>query len=125
MGRAIERCAPIVLSDANGIHEPVEPSSNYKIPARRTMEPFGDAIVDIRFAWGLDSAFRTATKHLPSAMPVTVLDRYRRLVQSSLGVSILLGGLQRLTPALLPPVPGSGAPSISPGSQRETRLSAA
>ena len=79
MGRAIECCAPIVLSDANGIHELVELSNNYKIPARRVMESSGDAIVDLRYAWGIDSAFRMVTKRLTVAGSKIAMDRYRSL----------------------------------------------
>ena len=79
MGRAIECCAPIVLSDRNGIHELVELSNSYKIPTRRAMEASGDAIVDIRYAWGIDSAFRMVTKGLTAARARTAMDRYRSL----------------------------------------------
>ncbi len=79
MGRAIECCAPIVLSDRNGIHELVELSNNYKIPARRALESSGDATVDIRYAWGIDSAFRMVTKQLTAARARTAMDRYRSL----------------------------------------------
>ena len=79
MGRAIECCAPIVLSDANGIHELVELSNNYKIPARFITESSGDAIVDLRYAWGIDKAFRMVTKGLTVAGAKIAMDRYRSL----------------------------------------------
>lgn len=79
MGRAIECCAPILISDQIEIHELIELSNNYKIPARRTLEKSGEAIVDIRYAWGLDRAFNPAIKNLPRDMKIKALDRYRRL----------------------------------------------
>ena len=65
MGRAIECCAPIVISDRDGIRELVELSNRNKIPARRTTEASGEAIVDTGNAWGLDNAFKIVSKHLP------------------------------------------------------------
>ena len=79
MGRAIECCAPIVLSDSDGIHELVELANKFKIPTRRVMEPSGEAIVDLGYAWGLDTAFKMVTKHLPAGMRGIALDRYRSL----------------------------------------------
>ena len=79
MGRAIECCAPIVVSDRDGIRELVELSNRNKIPARRTMEASGEAIVDTGNAWGLDNAFKIVAKHLPRDMRARALDRYRRL----------------------------------------------
>ena len=79
MGRAIECCAPIVVSDGGGIRELVELSNRNKIPARRTMERSGEAIVDTGNAWGLDNAFKMVSKHLPRNMRARALDRYRRL----------------------------------------------
>ena len=81
MGRVIECCAPIVISDRAGIHELVELSNRNKIPARRAIESSGDAIVDIGYAWGLDNAFKMVTKHLPANMAEVALDRYRSLAQ--------------------------------------------
>ena len=79
MGRAIECCAPIVLSDRSGIHELVELANKNKIPSRRVMESSGDAIVDLGYAWGLDNAFKMVIKHLPARMRGSALDRYRSL----------------------------------------------
>ena len=79
MGRVIECCAPIVVSDRDGIHELVELSNRNKIPARRTMEASGEAIVDAGNAWGLDNAFKIVAKHLPRDMRARALDRYRLL----------------------------------------------
>ena len=79
MGRTIECCAPIVVSDKDGICELVELSSNYKIPTRRVIEASGEAIIDVKYAWGLDSAFKIVTKHLPPGMEAGALDHYRRL----------------------------------------------
>ena len=79
MGRAIECCAPIVVSDGAEIHELVELSNRNKIPARRTVEATGEAIVDVGYAWGLDSAFKMVTQHLPAGMKGRALDRYRGL----------------------------------------------
>ena len=80
MGRAIECCAPIVISDRTGIHELVELSNRNKVPARRDMEASGDAIVDIGYAWGRDNAFKIVTKHLPAGKRKRALDQYRSLV---------------------------------------------
>ena len=79
MGRAIECCAPIVVSDRDGIRELVELSNRNKIPARRTTEASGEAIVDTGNAWGLDNAFKIVSKHLPREMRARALNRYRRL----------------------------------------------
>ena len=78
MGRAIECCAPIVISDRAEIYELVELSSGYKIPVRRIIESSGEAIVDVKYAWGLRSAFKMVTKHLPRDNGIA-LDRYRSL----------------------------------------------
>ena len=79
MGRVIECCTPVVISDADGIHELVEFASKFKIPTRRVIEPSGDATVDLRYAWGLDNAFNMVTKCLPAGMRRLALDRYRSL----------------------------------------------
>ena len=79
MGRVIECCAPIVLSDRSGIHELLELANRVKIPTRREIEPSGQAIVDLGYAWGLDNAFGMVTKHLRAGMRRTALDRYRSL----------------------------------------------
>ena len=62
MGRAIECCAPIVISDRAKIYELVEISNRNKIPARRSIEPSGEAIVDVQYAWGLRSALKMVTE---------------------------------------------------------------
>ena len=80
MGRAIECCAPILVSDGDGIHELVELSNRIKIPARRTIETTGETLVDIGNAWGLNNAFKIVTKHVTRGVRGSVLDRYRRLV---------------------------------------------
>ena len=79
MGRAIECCAPIVISDRDGIHELVELANNYKFPTRRVIESSGEAIVDLGYARGLDNAFKMVTKHLPANIRGIALDRYRSL----------------------------------------------
>ena len=79
MGRAIECCAPVVISDADGIHELVELAVGFKIPARRVIEAAGEATVDLGYAWGLGNAFKMVTKHVPAGMRGPVLDRYRSL----------------------------------------------
>ena len=80
MGRSIECCAPVVISDPNGIHELVELSNQNKIPARRTAEPSGEWILDAGSAWGLKSAFKMVAGHLPKEMRETALKRYRGLM---------------------------------------------
>lgn len=79
MGRTIECCAPVVISDRNGIHELVELSNRNKIPARRTIEASGEAIVDLAYAWGLDNAFRMVSRKLRPNLRSKALDRYREL----------------------------------------------
>ena len=80
MGRAIECCAPILISDGEGIHELVELANRNKIPTRRTIESSQKAIVDIGNAWGLQNAFKIVTQCLPRGIKGSALDRYRRLV---------------------------------------------
>ena len=80
MGRAIECCAPVVISDGKRIHELVELANRVKIPERRVIESCGKAIVDLGYAWGLDNAFRMVSKHLAAGMARRALDRYRSLV---------------------------------------------
>lgn len=84
LGRAVECCAPIIISDRSRIHELVELSSNYKIPARRPIPTSGEAIVNLEYAKGLDSAFRIVRKDGPKlrrgkAFERMALDRYRSL----------------------------------------------
>ncbi|MDE2999796.1 MAG: carbon-nitrogen hydrolase family protein [Gemmatimonadota bacterium] len=84
LGRAIECCAPVIISDRNRIHELVELSSNYKIPTRRPILTSGEAIVNLEYAKGLDSAFRIVRKDGPKlrrgkAFERMALERYRRL----------------------------------------------
>ena len=71
--------APIVLSDRDGIHELVELANRTKIPIRREIELSGEAIVDIGYAWGLDSAFKMVTGCVSRDMRAEALDRYRSL----------------------------------------------
>ena len=79
LGRAIECCAPIVLSDRDVIHEVVELANRVETPVRRTTGRFGEPVVDLGFAWGLDSAFKMVSKRLPAGMRGRALDRYRSL----------------------------------------------
>ena len=79
LGRTIECCAPILISDRNRIHELVELSNNNKVPTRRTIEASGEAIVDLGYAWGLDSAFKMVTACVSRDMRAEALDRYRTL----------------------------------------------
>ena len=79
MGRAIECCTPVVMSDTDGIHELVELANRNKIPTRRVIEASGEATVDLGYAWGLDNAFKMVTKHLPAGMARLALERYRSL----------------------------------------------
>ena len=79
MGRAIECCTPVIISDNEGIQELVELASNYKIPTRRNIEPSGEAIVDLRFGRGLKTAFGMVANQLPAGMKKIALDRYRSL----------------------------------------------
>ena len=78
-GRAIDCCAPILISDRTGIHELIELANKNKFPVRRSVEVTGEVIVDVINAWGLDSAFRMVTKQLPRDMRDKALQRYRKL----------------------------------------------
>ena len=78
MGRAIECCAPIVISDRAKIYELVEISNRNKIPARRSIEPSGEAIVNVQYAWGLRNALKMVTERIPTD-DGTALERYRSL----------------------------------------------
>ena len=80
-GRAIECCAPIVISDHGGITEVVELSNRNKIPNRRTVGPFGIATIDLRYVWGLKGAFKIVEKKVPRDMRQQALERYRSLGQ--------------------------------------------
>lgn len=80
MGRSIECCAPVVISDEDGIHELVELSNKNKIPARRKMEASGKWIVDVGNAWGLNSAFKFVSDNLPRDVRGVALERYRSLM---------------------------------------------
>ena len=77
MGRAIECCAPILISDRAGIHEVVELANRIKIPVRRPIEPSGEAIVDLDYAWGLRNAFKIVSSNLPPASAVGRRERAR------------------------------------------------
>ena len=79
MGRAIECCAPILISDTNEIQELVELANRNKIPVRRDVEPSGEVVVDLGYAWGLNSAFKMVADRLPPAMRAMALNRYRSL----------------------------------------------
>ena len=79
MGRAIECCAPILISETGGIRELVELANRNKVPARRNIEFSGEAIVDVGYAWGLDNAFKMVADRLPATMVDTALNRYRSL----------------------------------------------
>ena len=79
MGRAIECCAPIVISDSSGIQELVELANRNKIPVRRTMESSGEALIDLEYAWGLSSAFKMVAGRVPASKAGLALERYRSL----------------------------------------------
>ncbi len=77
-GRAIECCAPVVISDRSGIRELVE-ITQYKDPVRRPVGTTGDTILDLQNARGLDSAFKIVAEHLRGDMKGMALERYRSL----------------------------------------------
>ena len=79
MGRTIECCAPVVISDRDGIHELVELSNRNKIPERRTIDKSGQWIADVGYAWGLNNVFKIVSKHLPPDKRARALERYRSL----------------------------------------------
>lgn len=80
MGRVIECCAPILISDVDGIHELIELANRNKIPTRRTTETAGETIVDIGNAWGWRNAFKIVTQRLPRGKRGRALDLYKSLV---------------------------------------------
>ena len=80
MGRSIECCAPVVISDRGGIRELVEHAGNYKIPTRRTMEASGIWIADVDNAGGLSRAFKIVSDNLPRDLRGVALERYRSLI---------------------------------------------
>ena len=77
-GRVIECCAPIIISDKDGIHELVELSNANKIPVRRPVK-LSEAVVDVGRAWGMDSAFKMVTEYVFPENRTDVLDKYRNL----------------------------------------------
>ena len=79
MGRTIECCAPVVISDGDQIHELLELANKFKNPTRREIELSGQAVIDLGYVWGLDGAFRMVTKYLPARLRRLALDRYRNL----------------------------------------------
>ena len=78
MGRAIECCAPIVISDQTGIRELAELAIQYKYPVRRTVE-LSEAMVDVKYAYGLPTAFKMVAENLIDSDHETALGRYRSL----------------------------------------------
>ena len=83
MGRAVECCAPIVVSDVQGIHEVVELSNRNKIPARRTIQSNGEAIIDLGYAWGWKSAFkwsRNTFRKLSGPAPSIGIDHWPKAI---------------------------------------------
>ena len=79
MGMAIECCTPIVISDRDEIYELAELGNYNKFPVWRVVESSGEAIVDLGYAWGLDSAFKMVIRNLPARMRGIALERYRSL----------------------------------------------
>ena len=81
LGRTVECCAPIVISDdKTGIHELVELANDFKYPLRRPVES-SEVMVDVRHAWGLARAFKMVTDKLQHSDSKTALDRYQSLAQ--------------------------------------------
>ena len=78
MGRSIECCAPVVISDRDGIRELVEHAGRYKIPTRRTMEASGKWIADVSNAGGLSRAFKIVSTRRD--VRGVALERYRSLM---------------------------------------------
>ena len=77
-GRVIECCAPIVVSDRDGIHELVELSNSEKFPVRRPVKS-SDVMVDVGRAWGLASAFKPVAENIHSSSKTDVLEMYKSL----------------------------------------------
>ena len=123
MGRAIECCAPVVISDADGIHELVELAVGFKIPARRVIEAAGEATVDLGYAWGLGNAFKMVTKHVPGRHEGT---RIGSLSESQLVVALNVDLAAQPKRAAhcgaFPPIGGKVRPERPGRFGRETRL---
>ena len=78
-GRAIECCAPIVVSDNDGIRELVELANFEKDPVRREVEP-SEAVVDLWSASRLGRALKMAIEEVSSdSMKTAILNMYRSL----------------------------------------------
>ena len=65
--------------DAKDNDPPFREAIRVKIPTGRGIEPSGEAIIDLGYAWGLHNASGMVTNHLPEGMRRAPLDRYRSL----------------------------------------------
>ena len=78
-GRAVECCAPIVVSDNDGIRELVELANLEKDPVRREVEP-SEAVVDLWPKSRPGRAFKMAIEEISSdSMKTAILNMYRSL----------------------------------------------
>lgn len=86
LGRTLEFCAPVVLSDKNIIFEVTEIASNYKMMRRKLVND-KEISIDLERAWGLKNAFKMTSNHLQAEgieeyrkLFAKSLDRYRSLI---------------------------------------------
>ncbi|MBU0550462.1 hypothetical protein KJ940_03100 [Myxococcota bacterium] len=80
LGRALENCATIVLSDRRTIYEVAEVASDTKSLRRRIVES-AMCSINVERAWGLSSAFKQVAKHLVSTTAAQALERYLSLAK--------------------------------------------
>jgi len=79
LGRALENCASVLISDRTSIYEVAEMASDTKSLRRRTINA-RSAVVNVERAWGLSSAFGIALKHVKMQHRDAAVERYTSLV---------------------------------------------
>lgn len=80
LGRSLEFCAPVILSDRRRIYEVTEIANNEK-NLRRVKVETAETTLDLRRAWGLKSAFKMVRGHLTGAHARQLaLERYASLL---------------------------------------------
>lgn len=78
LGRALENCATVLISDRSTIYEVAEMASDTKSLRRRTINA-SSAVVNVERAWGLSSAFGIALKHVMPEHRDLAVERYASL----------------------------------------------
>lgn len=64
LGRSLEFCAPVILSDPNRIYEATEISTKEKNLRRIAVRRSTETTVDLTRAWGLKSSFKMVMQNL-------------------------------------------------------------